>query len=99
MAKFRSGQSGNPKGRPPKSSCLTDALRELAGQPAGGGLSHSQKLARVLFRKAEAGDVRAAALIADRLEGRPGQRVDLAAGGGELQPLVLNLGSAKEDDV
>ena len=82
---FPKGKSGNPGGRPVNSGCLSVCLREVASQPAGAGLTHAQKLARVLWRKAEAGDVRAAALIADRMEGRPGQRAEkvyLAASGG-----------------
>jgi hypothetical protein len=63
------------------SACLSDCLREVAALPAGGELTHAQKLARVLWRKALAGDVRAAALVADRLEGKPGQAVKLTADG------------------
>ena len=77
---FKPGQSGNPAGRPVKPNCLTDCLRELAGQPVRGGKTHAQRLAAVLWRKAEAGDIRAAALIGDRLEGRPAQRVEVASG-------------------
>lgn len=86
---FPKGKSGNPGGRPVHSDCFSACLREVASQPAGGGLTHLQKLARVLFRRAEAGDVRAAALIADRLEGKPGQRIELAQGRGEVKDLVL----------
>lgn len=71
----------NRAGRPVKSDTLSDCLRELASQPGPGGLTHAQKLARVLWRKAEAGDVRAAGLIADRLEGKPGQRLEVDATG------------------
>lgn len=82
------GQSGNPAGRPPGPDCLTDCLRELAGQPSTGGQTHAQRLAVVLWRKAEAGDLRAAALILDRLDGRPAQaaRVELA---GELRGIEI----------
>jgi hypothetical protein len=58
--------------------------------PAGAGLSHAQKLARVVWRRAEAGDMRAAALIADRLEGRPGQRVEVTT----PQPLSFSEAAA-----
>jgi len=82
---FLKGKSGNPGGRPANSDCLSACLREVASQPAGGGLTHAQRLARVLWRRAEAGDVRAAALIGDRLEGRPAQRVSVDA---STKPLV-----------
>jgi hypothetical protein len=90
---FPKGTSGNPGGRPHNSDCLSACLREVASQPAGGGLTHAQRLARVMFKRAEAGDMRAAALIADRLEGRPGQRLEVAAGG-EVAPLIINLGES-----
>lgn len=87
---WQPGQSGNPAGRKPAPDCLTDCLREVAALPVGGGLTHVQKLARVLFRRALAGDVRAAVAIADRLEGRPAQRVELAADAeGGPKPLVF----------
>lgn len=72
---WRPGQSGNPAGRPRASNCLTDCLRELAGQPSKGGQTNAQRLAAVLWRKALAGDLRACALILDRLDGRPAQAV------------------------
>jgi hypothetical protein len=80
----------NRAGRPVKSDTLSDCLRELASQPGSGGLTHAQKLARVLWRKAEAGDVRAAGLIADRLEGKPGQRVEVTT----PQPLSFSEAAA-----
>lgn len=81
---WRPGQSGNPAGRPPGPDCLTDCLRELAGQPSTGGQTHAQRLAVVLWRKAEAGDLRACALILDRLDGRPAQAVSVTGPGGAV---------------
>lgn len=78
---FKPGQSGNPAGRPRVPDCLTDCLRAVADEPARAGQTKAQALAAVLWRKALAGDLRAAAIIYDRCDGRPGQRVELAGGG------------------
>lgn len=67
----------NRRGRPAVPDCLTDCLREVAEQPAPAGKTKAQALAAVLWRKALAGDLRAAALILDRLEGRPFQSVSI----------------------
>ena len=68
---FKPGQSGNPGGRPCKP--LTDKLHSkllaqrgrLAGQIADG-----------IIEKAKSGDVAAFVAIADRVEGKPVQRVE-----------------------
>jgi hypothetical protein len=88
---FPKGKSGNPGGRPVNSDCLSACLREVAAESAGAGLSHAQKLARVMFKRAEAGDMRAAALIADRLEGKPGQKVEVTT----PQPLSFAEAAAR----
>ena len=78
---FTSGDKRiNRAGRPLAADCLTDWLRIVAAESAGAGKTHVEKLARVLWRKAEAGDVRAAALIGDRTGGRPAQQVEVAPG-------------------
>jgi len=81
----------NRAGRGSPSAVLTDALRALAGKSAGAGKTHAQTLAAVLWQRAEAGDMRAAALIADRLEGRPGQRVEVASDG-DLHTSITYVG-------
>jgi len=87
---FPKGKSGNPGGRPVNSDCLSACLREVASQPASGGLTHAQRLAAVIWRRAEAGDMRAATLIADRMEGKPGQRVEVVPGS-ESGPMPLTF--------
>jgi len=87
---FPPGQSGNPAGRPPSEFCLTDCLRSLARERVrsgpGRGSTRAQALAAVLWRRALAGDLRAAALIGDRLDGRPGQAERVPP-----DPVVLSL--------
>lgn len=78
---WQPGQSGNPNGRPVKPDCLTDCLRELAGLPDGpGGATRAQRLAGVLWGKALRGDVRAIALLLDRLDGKAAQSLRVDSG-------------------
>lgn len=86
--RFLPGASGNPAGRPALPDCLTACLRELAGEPArAGGPTRAQELAVVLWGKALGGDIRAAVLILDRLEGKPAQAVSVTAD----QPVSLSF--------
>lgn len=67
MAKFKPGQSGNPGGRPPSN------LNKLLSQylhAKGGNKTREQKLVEKIYDLALAGDMRAAALIWDRMEGK-----------------------------
>lgn len=75
------GVSGNPGGRP-KRTTLTDALRELLAAQVPGdpeGRTHSDAIAEVLVKRALKGDVQAAREIADRTEGRPRQALAIEA--------------------
>jgi len=72
---WQKGQSGNPNGRPPREHTLSEHLRavlaeEVAG-PNGETIPRALLLARTLVACALQGDVRAAGLILDRLEGKP----------------------------
>ena len=80
---YRKGQSGNPGGRP-KSRILSEALRtQLAevkpGDPAG--RTYAEVVAANLIQIACSegpGAVHAANEIADRIEGRPRQSIEVA---------------------
>lgn len=89
IARFRwtKGKSGNPSGRPPLKAVLSDALRDrLAEQVPGDkrGRTYAQKIAARLVEAALRGSVSAAALIADRCEGRAPQPLTGARG----EPLI-----------
>lgn len=69
---WRPGQSGNPSGKPSYKP-LTDAIRmELKADP-----KRARRIARMLLEKAEAGDLQAASVVMDRLEGKPAQSIDI----------------------
>ena len=71
LRSWKPGQSGNPNGRPlkPLTDKLTDRLiRKKFKQAAG--------IADAIIAKALTGDVAAFTAIADRVEGKPVQRVE-----------------------
>ena len=78
---WQPGQSGNPGGWP-KSKPLTDELKCLLSQeaPNAKGRTGASLIAEALLKKARKGDVRAIAELANRIEGKPRQAVELAGG-------------------
>jgi hypothetical protein len=72
------GVSGNPGGRP-KKRLISDELERLLQQeaPDASGKTCAAALAEVLLQQALKGDLRAIAEVANRVEGKPLQAVDL----------------------
>ena len=69
---WKAGQSGNPSGRP--RAILSDGLRRYLGDnPA-----EYEAILRTIVKKAIAGEYAFIALLFDRLEGRPVQRLETA---------------------
>lgn len=76
---FKPGQSGNPAGRP-KSITLSEAFRRQLSQPMPDdpeGRTFAEVIAERMCVAASNGDVSAAREIADRVEGKPRQSVNL----------------------
>jgi hypothetical protein len=77
--RWKSGQSGNPGGRP-KAAPLSHACRELLAQPVPNdpeGRTYAEAIAQTLGEKALAGDIRAAQELADRAEGKARQAIEI----------------------
>jgi hypothetical protein len=72
---FQKGVSGNPRGRPKLGTSLTDQLRTVAAQEVD-GKTRMALLAAKVFELAIGGDLRAAELIWNRLEGTAVQRAE-----------------------
>ena len=69
------GQSGNPKGRAAETP-FADALR-LEIKAAGDDHAILRAIAKKLLEKAEGGDMQAINCLADRLDGKPQQAVEM----------------------
>ena len=75
--RWQSGQSGNLKGRP-KDALLTKEIRAQLNDVRDDGKTNAQAIAESMISRAIKGDVRAADLIFNRIEGRVLQSVDLS---------------------
>lgn len=88
--RWKKGQSGNPKGRPPRKLSITEALRD-AGE--ANDAARFVELAEVIWQAAVRGEAWACNFVADRLEGRPIQSVrDVSEPDGET---VINIGGQR----
>lgn len=77
--RFQKGQSGNPAGRPRKLDCITSVLKDELEQLKPGDKEKrtwAQVVVAAMLAKAVKGDVRTAALILDRTEGKVTQPVE-----------------------
>jgi hypothetical protein len=89
--RFKPGQSGNPSGR--ARDVVSKVMRDMLPEPCPldkNGLAWAEAIALAVFKKAVRGDVRAAAEIFDRTEGRPKQSVQVSATA-EVRAIPANL--------
>jgi hypothetical protein len=80
---WKKGQSGNPKGRAAEKP-FADALR-MEIKAAGEDHQKLREIARKALDKAAGGDMHAISFVADRLDGKPHQAVEMT---GETQYVV-----------
>jgi hypothetical protein len=79
LKQWKPGQSGNPGGRP-KRRLIDEALEELLLEN-NSGLALS--IAKRLLRRANAGEVKAIQLVAERVQGKPKRQLELSGPDGE----------------
>ena len=73
---WKPGQSGNPGGRPRTRPHTDELAKLLEGEaPNSDGKSWAFVIAEALLKRARKGDVRAFAVLANRMEGRPHQSI------------------------
>jgi len=77
LGRFERGTSGNPGGRPKRGGSIAAELRRLSielapasPESAGRRETWAHRIARVILERAAEGDLRAAALALERLDGR-----------------------------
>jgi hypothetical protein len=88
---FQPGKSGNPGGRP-KIRVLAEMLAAVGNQvEKKSGKTYFQLAAEALLSKAFNGDVQAFRELADRIDGRTTQSVELAGPGGKGIPVEMSL--------
>lgn len=79
---FKKGQSGNPKGRPPKLPKLDELLAKVLGEEKD-GKSAAEAILMALRAKAAKGDIRAAEVLLERGYGKSKQDGAVITLGGE----------------
>jgi hypothetical protein len=85
---FKKGESGNPKGRPPKLPDLDVLMAEVLGEEKDGKTA-AQAILAALRAKAAKGDIRAAELLLNRGYGLPKQKVQLSSD--PEQPVIFKI--------
>jgi hypothetical protein len=85
--RFVKGQSGNPKGRPPKAR--EERYYEIALQAVT--FKQWKAIIKKAAKDAERGDASARRFLADYLLGRPQQYVDVTSGGERLPSVMIYL--------
>jgi hypothetical protein len=96
---WKPGESGNPGGRPKKMP-LSDAYRELMEEPFPGDLNSktwAQVIALAVATKAASGDPKAAAHIADRLEGKAPQAIQVSGSDGQEAATTITIQFVESD--
>jgi hypothetical protein len=88
QTRFKKGQTGNPKGRPPKLPRLDELLATVMTEERN-GLSAAEAVLRSLLAKATKGDVRAAELLLDRTFGKLRTDVDVTSAGQAITPPII----------
>lgn len=93
---WKKGQSGNPKGRPPKKLCIPDILRKILNEPSPVNKKATvlDEICRKAAQQAMAGDKDARNWIADRTEGKALERIKTYD---EIDELVI-LGKNGKDE-
>ena len=87
LPKFPKGVCPNPGGRPKRrliDDCIIDLLSDDDGKIA-------EQVARAVIRTARQGSYKAAALLAERSQGRPTTKVELSGPAGGAIPLTISF--------
>ena len=82
--RWKKGESGNPKGRPPKDISITSLVKEILEQEGAGGKTHAQLVAEAMVKLAEdchfKGNVAAIKELLERVEGKVPDKHEIETG-------------------
>jgi hypothetical protein len=77
---WQKGQSGNPKGRPPKDESMAEVLRQIVETTDSDGVARKRKLLERIWEMAEGGDLAAARLVLEYVDGKPVEHIEAQVG-------------------
>ncbi len=88
---WQKGQSGNPKGRPPKVKCIPDILRKIAEEEgtSDGRYTKIEVIMRKVFEFALEGRPWAVQFIAERTEGKVPDKHEIS--GRDAAPIGMKV--------
>ncbi len=89
--RWKAGQSGNPKGRPPRRSLIEILKAELAKIDGPNGETNGEQMIHRLVQHAIHGNIRAAQLVLEYAEGKPEQPIRLVEDQIKRVAVELNL--------
>jgi len=80
MGRWQKGESGNPSGRPKSDISLTKELRKQLGEvDPGTGKLNVEVIVAAMVRRGKRGEPNALQMIADRIDGKVAQQLNVEA--------------------
>jgi len=89
--RWKPGQSGNPKGRPPKNLSITSLVKEKLEQEGPEGKTNAELIADAIIELAVSGDLSAIKELLDRTDGKVIDRTDHTFYGEGLPEILAKL--------
>ena len=93
--KYKKGQSGNPKGRPPLRD-IKEVLKDLLSQEKN-QTQLIDGLMSVVVNKALKGDLKAVEMLLSYTYGKPTQKTEISGAEGEKIDFTINVVQGKEN--
>jgi len=93
--KYKKGQSGNPKGRPPLRD-IKEVLKDLLSQEKN-QTQLIDGLMSVVVNKALKGDLKAVEMLLSYTYGKPTQKTEITGSEGEKIDFTINVVQGKEN--
>lgn len=92
---FKPGQSGNPNGRPKKGHSITERVKELLNSDP----ERKDRIINKILDAAEAGDLNAAKITWNYMDGMPLQATDITTLGNQIATPHVFVGPKPKDEL